>query len=275
MTGSVRPRRGDPGSALRALAVAILAVAVVATSYVIFVRTAGAQRLDQVAGSHLGQSTPTPGTLTTLLHGVTVGLIALGLGLSVVIAVARRRRALAAGALAIVAGANLTTQGLKNVVLTRPDYGYGSRNSFPSGHITVIASLVLAALLVMPRGARWLVQLGGSLGVAVTGVGLVVAGWHRPSDVVAGLGVTLAWGAFVLAVISTAGVDESPGRPRSHPIALLVGLVVAAAFFIAVGVRPDETLADLVVLAVTMPALAVAGALAIGIFARLVDARVA
>jgi membrane-associated phospholipid phosphatase len=269
------PRRPSGASAARSIGVAVASIVFVFVAYVIFVRTHEGQRLDLIASDHVGQSGASSAKLTSLLHDVTIGSIALTLGVCVVIAVLRQRWRLAAGALAIVGGATLTTEGLKHLILTRPEHGYGTFNTFPSGHTTVTASLVLAALLVVPNGGRWLVQLVGSLGVGVVGTGTVVAGWHHPSDVVAGLGVTLAWGAIVLAMISMTGVDPAPRPPRSHPVALFVGLMVAAALFVALGVRPDNSVTDLVVLAITMTGLALAGAVAIGVFARLVDARVA
>jgi hypothetical protein len=174
----------------------------------------------------------------------------------------------------VVGGATVTTEALKHVVLNRPNHGYETTNTFPSGHTTVTCSLVFAALLVVPHAGRWLVQLVGSLGLGVVGTGTVVAGWHRPSDVVSGFGVTLAWGAVVLVVLSISGTDPSSRSPRAHPLAILTGLVVTAGFFVALGIRPERSVTDLAVLAVTMTGLAVAGALTIGIFCRLVDARV-
>ncbi len=250
------------------------AVVFVLAVYVLLVRLGEGQRLDLIAGNHVYQESIRH-TLTNLLQGVTLAFVVLTLAICLLIAFVQNRWRLAAAATVLVAGATLTTEALKHDVLTRPDHGYGTLNSFPSGHTTVTTSLVFAALLVVPNSWRWLVQLVGSLAVGVVGTGTVVARWHHPSDVVAGLGVTLAWGALVLALISITGVDPEPRAPRSHPVALFVGLVVAAGFFVALGVRPGKSVTDLAVLAITMTGLAIAGALAIGIFARLVDARVA
>lgn len=273
-----RSQRGPSrAAAARAMFVAVVCVAVVVAAYAVFVRTEQGQRLDQLAMDHLEDPTQTGSTVSTLLRGVTVGSVAILLGLCVVVAFARRRWALASAAVLLVAGANLTTQLLKEEILTRPFYGFGlgnPNNSLPSGHMTVVASLVLAALLVVPHAARWLVGLGGSLAVAVTGVGTIVANWHRPSDVVAALAVTLAWGAAVLAVLSLRGVDRPFARPTTRTAALVVGLAAAGGLFVALGVRPDGTLHDLVVHLVTMSGLAVAGALTVGLYARMVDARV-
>lgn len=115
------------------------------------------------------------------------------------------RPVLAAGVIVVVAGANLTTQLLKEVVLERPNlvgsdaYAYG--NSFPSGHVTLAASLALAALLVAPRRLRSLVALGGAAYVSVVGMSTLTAGWHRLADAMGAILVALAWAGLVAAVV--------------------------------------------------------------------------
>jgi membrane-associated phospholipid phosphatase len=266
-------QRWESASAARAIGVIVVSVAMFVALYLVFVRTGTGQRLDLIAVNHVGQSTDTRAAVGTVLDWVTRGLIVLVCGVCVVVAAIRRRWLLGVGALVEVAGANLTTQVLKKLVLSRPDFGHGVTNSFPSGHTTVITSLVLAVLLVAPRASRWLVELAGSVGVAVIGVGTVVTTWHYPSDVVAGLLVPLVWGLLVLVALSVVETAEPTSRPRSHPLALLVGLVIAACIFVDFGVRPGGSLKDLVVVATTMSGLAVAGALAVGLFARMLDAR--
>jgi membrane-associated phospholipid phosphatase len=277
------PLQRDPGAdsgwrphtagVARAVVMIALAVAAFLASYLVFVRTGTGQRLDQVAIDHVGQAWRTRAAVANVLDWITSGLIVLVSGACVVIAAIRRRWLLAAGALVVVAGANITTQLLKKVVLSRPDFGYGMTNSFPSGHTTVVASLVLAVLLVAPRSSRWLVELAGSVCVAVIGVGTVVNSWHYPSDVIGGLLVALVWGLAVLAAISAVEPADPRRTPRSHPLALLVGLVIAAFIFVSFGVRPGGSTRDLIVIATTMSGLAVAGALTVGIFARMLDAR--
>jgi membrane-associated phospholipid phosphatase len=251
----------------------VLALAVFVATYLVFVRTGTGQRLDQVAINHVGQGPATREMVNSVLQVITRGLIVLVSGACVVIAAIRRRWVLAAGALVVVGGANLTTEVLKKLVLSRPDFGHGVTNSFPSGHTTVVTSLVLAVLLVSPRSSRWLVELAGSVSVAVIGVGTVVSTWHYPSDVIGGLLVPLIWGLAVLATISVVEPSRARRTPRSHPLALLVGLVIAAFIFVSFGVRPGGSTRDLVVIATVMSGLAVAGALAVGVFARMLDAR--
>jgi membrane-associated phospholipid phosphatase len=271
-----RPRRAQPrsrASAARAVGCVVVLVVALLALYAVFVRTGTGQRLDDVAIRYVGQSRSTRAAVATVLDWITTGLIVLVSTACVVIAGIRGRWVLAAGALVEVAGANLTTQVLKRVVLSRPDFGYGTSNTFPSGHTTVITSLVLALLLVVPRQGRWLVELAGSVCIAVIGVGTVVTTWHYPSDVIGGLLVPLVWSVLVLIAVSVIEAVEPTASPRSHPAALLVGLVIAAVIFVAFGVRPGGSLKDLVVVATTMSGLAVAAALAVGLFARMLAAR--
>lgn len=262
-----------PELTVRSFGVAFVSGLAVLGLYVVFVRTTEGQRLDQTALRHLGWSTQSRETISTVLDVITIGGMALVLAGCVLVALARRRWALAAGAVVLVGASNLVTQLLKHRVLDRPELGYGYLNSLPSGHTTVAASITMAALLVVPRGARWLVAVAGAVSVAVTGVGTVVAGWHRPSDVVAALCVTLAVGATVLGVL-TIGRDAEAGTPPAHrALWVLAALPVAAATLLALGVRPDGTRMDLVLHVVVMGALATVTAAVLALYTRMVDTR--
>ena len=264
--------RRDTSSATRAIAIALASALSLFAIYDVFVRTREGQRLDQTALDHVDSSTAGV-RVADLLQYLTVGGLATVLVGCVVVALVRRRWALAAGAVVLVGGAIATTEVIKHQVLSRPDFGYGVSNSLPSGHTTVVASLALAALLVVPARGRWLVGLAAAVGIATTGVGTVVAGWHRPSDVVAALAVTLGWGAVVLAGLVVVHGTDATSRPTVRPAALAVGLTLAAAVFLALGVRPQHNATDLGVHVVTMCGLALIGAGVVGLFAWMVDAR--
>lgn len=132
----------------------------------------------------------------TAAAAVALGLAALGF--------VRGGIGLAAALFVMVAGANLTTQALKEV-LERPNLlgraAYAVGNSFPSGHVTLVASLGFACILVAPRAMRTPVAIGVSLVVAAVGVSTIMSGWHRLADVVGGILVALAWTSFVTAVL--------------------------------------------------------------------------
>jgi membrane-associated phospholipid phosphatase len=140
-------------------------------------------------------------------HDFGVASLRLGLLLCLVlalVALARRRVDLFVRGAILVAGANATTQILKRVVIERPDFsvGYGP-NALPSGHVALVMSVVLAAVIVLPAAARSLVVLAGGAWVVAVAASTVVSGWHRPSDTVAALLVCAGWAALVASVRTT------------------------------------------------------------------------
>jgi membrane-associated phospholipid phosphatase len=138
-------------------------------------------------------------------HGHDFGVFSLRLGLVLcvvlaVIVLVRRRWDLLVRGVVLVAGANATTQTLKHVVIERPGYvGFGP-NALPSGHVTLVGSVVFAALIVAPRAWRPLVALVGGAWIAAIAVSTVAGGWHRPSDTVAAVLVCVGWACLVSAV---------------------------------------------------------------------------
>ncbi|GAA3538427.1 hypothetical protein AFL01nite_30020 [Aeromicrobium flavum] len=174
---------------------------------------------------------------------------------------ARRRHwraVLAAGI--VIAGSNITTQILKHGLLERPDFGHGVHNSLPSGHVTVTASVVAALLIVVPPAARATVAGLGTFATGLTGLSTIVAGWHRPGDVVAALLVTLAWCA--------AGVLVHGGRiarPRAVFTTAVSGVIAALLGIVLIGVRPVAGLEGFVEASLVLGAVAAASALAIAL----------
>lgn len=146
---------------------------------------------------------------------------------------------LAAAVVAGIIGANLTTQVLKEVILDRPNlvgtdaYAYG--NSYPSGHVTLAASLALGALLVAPRRLRSIVAVAGAGYVSVVGISTLTAGWHRLADALGAILVALAWTGFVAAaVVATRGsMPRHSWQSGSGRMATRVLLVGAFGIFLA------------------------------------------
>lgn len=239
------------------------------------VGTESGQRLDIAAMDSVDGSTATTMTLLDVLGSVSLGTAAVGLAFCAVLAVARRQTVQALGAVALVAGANMTAQVLKHQVLDRPDLGvgYDVPNSLPSGHTTVVVSLVLAALLVAPRALRGPLTVLGTAATVVAGAATVVADWHRPSDVLAALVVPLIWGALVVLVLGWndpgAPVQPGSGRTGMHGTVAIVGAALAGGILVVVGVRPDGGWADLELAALMLAAIAATSAACIGTFSRL------
>ena len=232
------PQRPARGSAVRGPA-ALTAVAAVALGGILVwfvLLTPLGQRLDERAMNTVVAGRETQLQVLSVLGYVSIGAIGIVSIVCVALALSRGRVPLAVGALTIIAGANVTTQVLKHVLLQRADLvdGVVASNSFPSGHTTVIASGVGALCLVSPRWMRPLVVPVGAFAVALTGASTVVAGWHRPSDVVGAVLVTTAWTAAVSVLL---GSDHE--RVPGTWLLALVGSIGAIVALVAIGVRPS------------------------------------
>lgn len=231
--------------------------------------TEAGQRRDQAAMETIDADTGTVSELLSGLGYVSIGSTAIALVVCIALALLRRRYAAAAGAAMIVAGANLTTQVLKRVVIERQDFGYLSVPSLPSGHTTVVISIVLAALLIAPHGTRFAITFIGSILATLVGASTVVAGWHRPADVLAALLVALAWGALVALVLSMRRDGVRPAGTSAHSLLSLVGATAAGALLVFFGVRPEEGWTGAFDAVLMLGCLGVASAVTVGVFARL------
>ena len=191
--GLVRPLLSLLVAALCAAATALLARSAVGT--------ASGQRLDQLT---LSGSRGHEGRLAQLAE-LAVGTVSMSviialLVLTTAIALLRRRPGLLVPLAALVLGANLTTQVVKHLLLSREVLGPGiepTANSFPSGHTTLAATAMIALVLASGR-ARPLIAPLGVLWSTAVGLGTLVNGWHRPSDVLGAVAVTATWTFLVL-----------------------------------------------------------------------------
>jgi membrane-associated phospholipid phosphatase len=209
-----------PRNARAPLAAAVACAAAFLVLAVLVHRVDAVQHLDGVIllrflepGARSGSAAAAAVLLGDL--GVLLPLLALACA----IAVARGLPRAALAAFAVVAGANLTTQ-LFKVALAHPRvqvmFGINqiAANSFPSGHTTAVASIVVSYLFVVPREWIVTVALGGTVAVAAVGSSVMALSWHYPSDVLGGLLVVAAWGFATLGVLRAAEV--SPPRPRAQ-----------------------------------------------------------
>lgn len=202
----------------------LLVAAVCGAAVVLMARgavgTASGQRLDQLT---LSGSRNHDGLLSRIaelaVETVSMPVIIALLALTAVIALLRRRPALLMPLASLVLGANLTTQVIKHLLVSREVLGPGiepTTNSFPSGHSTLAATTMIALVLVAGR-ARPLVAPLGLLWSGAAGIGTLVTGWHRPSDVIGAIAVSAAWTFLVL------GVDGLHTRRRLRHAAAHAG----------------------------------------------------
>lgn len=220
-------RASDAVSLLTLSAVSFAALVAV---YVVAVQTGLGQRIDNAP---LGSLDPELNpivfdTTGDLLRTIDVSSIAiLGAGIAL-LALLRGRLAAAVSAVALVVGANVTTQILK-ASLERPELTEPSaQGSFPSGHATVAMSLALALILVASADTRpFAAALGGGYAAAV-GVAVVLLDWHRPSDVIGAYLVCCIW--FGLAATVSRALRRRPARSGAGGWGIALAGAVTAAF---------------------------------------------
>lgn len=257
----------------RTTAPIVLAVAslfVLLATIGVALRSSLGQRWDQIAMESVYAGPETRETLLSYLSYISIGTIAVALVACMALALAQGRIRSAVAAAAIIAGSNLTTQVLKHSILERPDFGFTTLNSLPSGHTTVAASVVLAALLVAPVTLRPLFAVAGSFAVTLVGTSTIAGGWHRPGDIVAALAVCLLWASVIAAAVGVGTLDES-GLPVT--VFSLVGAGAAGVFLIVVGVRPTYGWGGLIDSALVLGVIGVITAATVATFARLTPQR--
>ncbi|WP_409484242.1 phosphatase PAP2 family protein [Arsenicicoccus dermatophilus] len=143
---------------------------------------------------------------------ITPAHLVIALAVIAALAVLQRRRWAAVVAVVCAAGTFVSAEVLK-AVLERPDLGipWAVGNSFPSGHTGAVGALLVAAAVALTGWWRAVTVAMAGAATALTGVGVVVAGWHRPSDPLASVLLALAW---ILAGLVVLGRAQ---RPVRHP----------------------------------------------------------
>jgi len=204
----------------RALSTAVLLVSGAAflVVYVVGVRTRRGQDLENLA-LDASEYIDRPGGLLSL---VTVPNIAVALLAIVVVGLAFGRVRPAVRAVGMIALANVLTQLLKYGLLSRPDFlETAEANTLPSGHTVAFASVLLGLLIVLPARPRPIVGLLSCVVLGIVTFQLLAFGWHRASDVIAGL--LLVTGLIALAQLLLP--DRAPARigGRSMSFTLLLG----------------------------------------------------
>jgi membrane-associated phospholipid phosphatase len=172
----------------------------------------------------------------------------------VLLALARRRIWVAVAIMAILLGANVTTQLLKPLLaapraqdlIAKPPQAA----SWPSGHATAAMSLALCMVIAVPARLRPLMAaLGAGFAVAVS-YSFLALKWHFPSDVLGGFLVATTWTLLAVAAVLSVGARGPAGarielgrrltvREALAPPALTALAAVLLAVLVAV-TRPGE-----------------------------------
>ena len=211
----------------RVLGVVAAAVSVVALAYLSLFTVTG-QWLDTLIMYSFQAHIPFQDVARTVLHTLaSIPALLLFALILIVTVLLRKRFALLVRIVALLVVSNGATQMLK-YLLVRPDMevGHSLANSFPSGHVTLAASVGLALIAAVPQ--RWKSVAGGVAWVAIAFVGVTVLslGWHRLSDVLAGILVAAA--VALLVVPSEWRPFNDHFRGRSPAVLAWLALVVSA-----------------------------------------------
>ncbi|MGW6375823.1 phosphatase PAP2 family protein [Rhodococcus sp. NPDC055112] len=187
-----RVPRFMPGATIATMcAIALMVV------HSVFVTTEGGQLVDQQA---MRAANAAPDSWHeagfALLGAVNATFIATAIGVIALIGLIRRRPRSIMVALAVIAGANLTTQAVK-MLLDRPYLGWGAQNTLPSGHVTVLTSLAVGLAMVLTPGSRSAAAALMCGAAAAAGSAVMICQWHRPSDVIAAVLVVAGWAAML------------------------------------------------------------------------------
>jgi hypothetical protein len=173
--------------------------------YVVAVRTAGGQKLDDRAFQLLYALAPqgTVPVFTWFARGVVLVVLGVLVALLAVAAVGRGRWRAAVVSILITGLTALTTTYLRDDVLTRPrlrDEAF-PQNSLPSTHVSVACALVVAAVVLWPRQRPWWLVNTACVVVLLAALGNVLGQAHRFSDVVASVLLAGAVSGLSLAVL--------------------------------------------------------------------------
>jgi membrane-associated phospholipid phosphatase len=150
-----------------------------------------------------------------MLHLLDPQLFVLWGGALVAASLAQARPRVALAVVAVMGLAPLTSETLKPLLATAHASVGGTHigaASWPSGHATAAAALVLSAILVAPARLRPVVAGLGATFTAIVGVALLVLAWHMPSDVLGGYLVAALWTALAVAALRAADRRWPPAR---------------------------------------------------------------
>ncbi|MBP6685178.1 MAG: phosphatase PAP2 family protein [Leucobacter sp.] len=204
---------------LRVLWILLFWLIIGAGAYILGVLSSTGQAVEDnlLTASEFNPHPPAPLSLVSPF-AIAVALIALGLVALWVHGIGRALTVTLVPAVAIVA-----SQLLKSEVLGRPELlTLAAENSFPSGHMTVFATVVGAAVFAMPSRIRAVITAGGAVLLGVVSWQLLGYGWHRPSDVLGALALAVAGFAFITMFTR---LDRPPRAWLLRTVS--VGLVVA------------------------------------------------
>ena len=221
-------RRGLTAGYVRRFSVALFAVWLFVSCYLIFVGTRAGQATDTLAMFALSELNGAfaPWDQVLLREGYVFILVPL-IAAAVIVALVRRRFALGARMLVMVVAATVTTQVLKHFLLSRPALGitYYMTNSFPSGHTTTAGAAAVALVMVAADRWREVATYLSALVLWLVALAVIVARWHRPSDVFAAICVVAVF-SLLLSPLELGGERGQRALRRGRIVTFLAAIMV-------------------------------------------------
>lgn len=213
--------------AVRRIFVAIFMLLFILALWLTAIKTPVGQLLDTMAMQAIRDRLDFAGPITMQFSSVVNETTIIGAAVLAFAATAIRKRiSLGLRIVAMLVVANVLTQVLK-ASIERPDFqvGHSLENSFPSGHVAVVASLAVALVAAVPLRFRRVASVFGFLLASIASVAVIALGWHRPSDVLGSLAIVFF---SAMAILSAEWDPEHDGTLTAVPAALgTVGLLVS------------------------------------------------
>lgn len=183
-----------------------------------------------------------------LLNKSTEFFVIVGILLIVIIGVGKRKYVDIGFIIGAILVSNVATQILKHYVLVRPDYSilYTIKNSFPSGHVTLITSVMFGLVLILPTIYRGKFSVIASMFIWVFGQAVCLAKWHRVSDVVGAILLTTAVFIFFIFIRGFFGSSDDSFETKSGVKLAWVCVITGVVF---IGLLSVLYYGDLLVLA--------------------------
>lgn len=221
-------RRGLTAGYVRRFSVALFAVLLFVAGYLIFVGTRAGQATDTLAMFALSELNGVfaPWDQVLLREWYLFILVPL-VAAAVIVALVRRRFALGTRMLVMVVAATVTTQVLKHFLLSRPALGitYYMTNSFPSGHTTTAGAAAVALVMVAADRWREVATYLSALVLWLVALAVIVARWHRPSDVFAAICVVAVF-SLLLSPLELGGERGQRALRRGRIVTFLAAIMV-------------------------------------------------
>ncbi|MFI9386532.1 phosphatase PAP2 family protein [Kutzneria sp. NPDC052558] len=184
-------------------------------------------------GRRLEDATLLPPDLTNSLGAISPGLIAIGIVLVLAVGVLQQHWRETAAA-AVLMAASISIAWVLKEWLHRPE---SAGNSYPGGHVTACAAIVLGAILVLPRDMRPVALAPGAVLTSYVAAATAELGWHRLSDTI---------GALALCGAVAAALSDGPPARWAAITGAIAPIAAVLAGYVAVA---STTSSDLVIVA--------------------------